>query len=103
LIPEEIINKKPSAELKPGQFDEDALLPYPILDVICKAYIEDYIEDYQVFTDTFKNIKVSEPDYYRIVRLINNAEFKRRQVAPIVKVSKTAFGIGRRIPICKGK
>jgi NAD+ synthase (glutamine-hydrolysing) len=106
LIPNEIINKRPSAELNFQQFDEDSLLPYPMLDLICKNYIEDYITDYE----TFKKVnvgnenakKIDESNYNRIVKLINNAEFKRRQVAPIVKISKVAFGVGRRIPICKG-
>jgi len=105
LIPVSIINKKPSAELAPGQFDEDALLPYPILDKICYMYIENHINDYNEFlskTSGAFNRLVTVENYNRIIKLINNAEYKRRFSAPIVKLSQVSFGIGRKMPICKG-
>lgn len=102
LIPSNILNKAPSAELKPNQTDESSLLPYPILDHLVKLHIEKYITSYQDYclsTDII--IRASEFDFNRITRLIFNNEFKRRQAAPIVKLSSIAFGTGRRIPICK--
>jgi NAD+ synthetase len=102
LIPEEIINKAPSAELKPGQTDEASLLPYPILDNIVKLYIENYVTDYAQYCGLTNEERVaSEKDYARITRLIYINEFKRRQAAPTIKLSKVAFGTGRRLPIVK--
>jgi NAD+ synthetase len=102
IIPEEIINKAPSAELRPEQTDEASLLPYPILDNIVRLYIENYITDYEAYCDkTIENMRASEKDYNRITRLIYNCEFKRRQAAPTIKLSKVAFGTGRRLPIVK--
>jgi NAD+ synthase (glutamine-hydrolysing) len=102
LIPDEIINKAPSAELKPGQTDEASLLPYPILDNIVKLYIENYVTVYEQYCElTNEERRASEKDYYRITRLIYLSEFKRRQAAPTIKLSKVAFGTGRRLPIVK--
>lgn len=102
LIPEEIINKAPSAELKPGQTDEASLLPYPILDEIVSLYIEQYITTYSEYlTRRTQKVEVSIQDYDRIARLIHINEFKRRQAAPTIKLSKVAFGSGRRLPIVK--
>jgi NAD+ synthetase len=103
LIPDVIINKAPSAELKPNQTDEASLLPYPILDKICRLYIEEYVTDYTLYkikTQGDTNVAV-ESDFNRITRLIYINEFKRRQVAPTIKLSKVAFGTGRRLPIVK--
>ena len=102
LIPVSILDKAPSAELKPDQTDESSLLPYPILDHLVKLHIEKYITSYQEYcTFTDINKRTTEADFNRITRLIFNNEFKRRQSAPIVKLSSIAFGTGRRIPICK--
>jgi NAD+ synthetase len=102
MIPEEIINKAPSAELRPGQTDEASLLPYPILDNIVRFYIENYITEYEGYCKkTTEDMRASEKDYLRITRLIYNCEFKRRQAAPTIKLSKVAFGTGRRLPIVK--
>jgi NAD+ synthetase len=113
-IPENILTKAPSAELAPGQTDEESLLPYPILDAIVKAYVEDYIADFKTFesvtsrfpmadviAEWFKTADASK-DYDKMIRKINNNEFKRRQAAPGIKVTPVAFGIGRRLPIVKG-
>lgn len=102
LIPEEIINKAPSAELKPGQTDEASLLPYPILDEIVSLYIEQYITTYSEYLiRRTQKAEVLIQDYDRIARLIHINEFKRRQAAPTIKLSKVAFGSGRRLPIVK--
>jgi NAD+ synthase (glutamine-hydrolysing) len=115
VIPQAIIDKAPSAELKPGQTDEASLLPYPILDKIVKAYIEDYLDSFQnLFQYALSHCGVddkslckwletpnAESDFKRIIKLININEFKRRQCAPGIKLSKVAFGTGRRMPIVK--
>jgi NAD+ synthetase len=112
MIGNAIIDKKASAELKPGQFDEDSLLPYEILDEICRVYIEEYICDLSMFKDFMikegnehlivKYEKILEEKYYKIVNLIDKMEFKRRLSPLCPKISKKAFGIGRLIPILKG-
>jgi NAD+ synthetase len=99
VIPENIITKEPSAELAEGQFDQNELLPYPLLDSIVKSYVESNVHDHAFYTD---NDEVSEEEYNKIIRRIDNNEFKRRQYAPGTKLSSIAFGIGRRIPIVKG-
>jgi NAD+ synthetase len=103
LIPSAILTKPPSAELKPDQTDEASLLPYPILDKLCRLYIEEYVTDYKLYkikTQGDANV-AKEKDFNRITRLIYINEFKRRQVAPTIKLSKVAFGTGRRLPIVK--
>lgn len=94
LIPERTINKPPSAELRPDQFDTDALPPYDILDPILEAYVED--------DRTFDEIVAGgfEPDVVRrIIRLVDRNEYKRRQAAPGVKITSRAFGRDRRLPL----
>lgn len=117
-IPENIWRKPPSAELAEDQTDEASLLPYAILDPIVMAYVEFYLTTFEGFrqwvADSRGRLKVSgdehhldswlarddaPDDYRRIVSLIGRMEYKRRQTCPGVKVSKVAFGIGRRIPI----
>jgi len=118
LVPANIWQKPPSAELSPGQTDEESLLPYAVLDPIVMAYVEDYVTSFTRFRDWVEGEsdarKISsdlvrlqawlededaEADYQRIVSLIGRMEYKRRQTCPGTKVSKVAFGIGRRIPI----
>ncbi len=94
LIPNSIIEKAPSAELRPGQRDEDSLPPYPILDGILKAYLEDGCSVDEIVARGY-----AEPLTRRIVRLVERAEYKRRQAAPGLKVTPKAFGPGRRFPI----
>ncbi len=118
-IPQNIWEKPPSAELASDQSDEASLLPYSILDPIARAYVEDYISTYPGFSEWIaiqveSNSRVSgdmeqllrwdrsknaEEDFSRIINLIGRMEYKRRQTCPGTKVSKVAFGIGRRIPI----
>jgi|TARA_B100001964_G_C14205756_1_gene588032 NAD+ synthase (glutamine-hydrolysing) len=118
-IPENIWKKPPSAELAEGQSDEASLLPYAILDAIVHAYVEDYVSTFPGFTDWLQQQLsightvsgdhdyllewthglTAEADFLRILSLIGRMEYKRRQTCPGTKVSKVAFGIGRRIPI----
>ncbi|MEN2984430.1 MAG: NAD+ synthase, partial [Dictyoglomaceae bacterium] len=94
IIPRSIITKIPSAELRPNQKDEDSLPPYPILDQILKAYIEDNLSTDEIEKMGFEKSLVEE-----VVRKIDNAEYKRRQAPPVLKVTTKAFGMGRRMPI----
>ncbi len=94
-IPEASITKAPSAELRPNQTDQDCLPPYETLDAILQAYIEDHLCAGQI-TSRFG----FDPALVRrIVRMVNRAEYKRQQAAPVLKVTAKAFGIGRRYPI----
>jgi NAD+ synthetase len=125
LVPEAIITKPPSAELAPGQTDENSLLPYPILNLIVRCFIEHHISSF----DDFKNQhafdgdiykfsskryfngfyddrlvmddvgEVSRGEYNKMIRRIDLMEFKRRQATPCIKISNVAFGTGRRLPI----
>ena len=118
-IPENILLKPPSAELAEGQTDEKSLMPYAVLDPIVQAYIEYYVSTFDEFSSwTVAQISRqnefsmdvhflqswlegsnARADFHRIISLIGRMEFKRRQTCPGTKVSRVAFGIGRRIPI----
>ena len=107
-IPENILNKAPSAELAEGQFDANELPDYDVLDVIIKAYVEDSVHTLLAFGRWLKkngisNFSVDPEEYYKMILRIDSNEFKRRQYAPGTKLSKKAFGTGRRIPIVKGR
>ena len=94
LIPKNIINKPPSAELRPEQKDSDSLPDYEVLDAILYRYIELRQGPRELLAAGF------EPDLVaRVLRLVNSNEFKRAQVAPTLRVSNKAFGMGRRVPI----
>jgi NAD+ synthase (glutamine-hydrolysing) len=97
IIPDEIISKPPSAELSPGQIDQDVLPPYELLDKILKMYLEEN-KEYEEITSIIKNEKVVE----KVLRMVDINEFKRRQAAPALRVSRKAFGYGRRYPIVQG-
>jgi NAD+ synthase (glutamine-hydrolysing) len=94
IIPQNSINKSPSAELKLNQFDQDSLPPYDILDGILKAYIEEARSVKEIINMGFEEKTVRE-----IVTKVNRNEYKRRQAAPGIKVTSKAFGSGRRMPI----
>ena len=118
-IPENIWKKPPSAELAEGQSDEASLLPYAVLDAIVHAYVEDYVSTFPGFGKWMHQQlslgnKISgdhdhllvwaegssaEQEFQRILSLMGKMEYKRRQTCPGTKVSKVAFGSGRRIPI----
>lgn len=94
IIPESIINKKPSAELKPNQYDEDTLPPYDTLDDILK----NLIEGEKAIPDIVG--RGHDPKIVRKVwHMLDRAEYKRRQAPPGVKISSRAFGRDRRYPI----
>jgi len=94
IIPPRIISKPPSAELSPGQVDADSLPPYPVLDEILKAYIEDNLSE-----DEIVQLQGSRDLVRDVLRKVDRAEFKRRQAAPGLRVTTKAFGMGRRFPI----
>jgi len=94
LIPERTFTKPPSAELKPGQVDQDSLPPYEILDAILHAYVEE-----RLGLEAIVARGHDEPTVRRVLRMVVGSEYKRRQAAPVLKVSEKAFGEGRRFPI----
>jgi NAD+ synthase (glutamine-hydrolysing) len=94
IIPEAIISKPPSAELKPDQLDTDSLPPYSILDPILYRYI-----DLEWSADRIIGEGHDPAVVERIIKLVRSSEFKRKQTPPILRVSSKAFGSGRRIPI----
>jgi NAD+ synthase (glutamine-hydrolysing) len=94
IIPENIIKKPPSAELRPGQFDTDSLPEYRILDSILYQYIELQKPADEIELEGFDKSVVE-----RVLRLINYNEYKRYQAPPILRISSKAFGEGRRMPI----
>jgi NAD+ synthase (glutamine-hydrolysing) len=97
VIPEGIIKKAPSAELKPDQTDQDTLPPYPILDGILKSYIEENLDLDEIIGKGYDEATVRE-----VIRKVDAAEYKRYQAAPGLKVSMKSFGPGRRFPIARG-
>jgi NAD+ synthetase len=96
IIPVNIINKAPSAELKPGQVDQDSLPAYDVLDDILQRFIEHHESAQQIIAAGHAEAVVK-----RVVKLVTQAEFKRRQAAPGLKISDRAFGTGWRMPIAK--
>ena len=94
VFPEKVFTRPPTAELKEGQTDEEALCPYPILDGILKAYIEDDRSVDEIISLCYKAEIVK-----RIIKLVDMSEYKRRQAPPGVKISLRAFGKDRRFPI----
>jgi NAD+ synthase len=100
VIPRSIIDKAPSAELRPDQKDQDSLPPYPILDEVLTGLIEDELSVAEIVDKgqgRFDRALVK-----RVERLVLLAEYKRRQAAPGVKLTTKAFGIGRKYPITNG-
>jgi NAD+ synthetase len=101
MIPQVIIDKEPSAELAPNQRDVDSLPPYPVLDALLKFFIEGEVLPKAEFLMCGAVTKEYPLDAARILKLINKAEFKRRQAAITIKMHQKAFGYGRRIPIAQ--
>ncbi len=100
VIPESSVTKPPSAELRPDQKDQDTLPPYDLLD----ALLEDYLEKSVLVDELEKKYgsRQSDPKWVReTLRRLEINEYKRRQAAPVLKISARAFGVGRRIPIAK--
>ncbi|RYY90581.1 MAG: NAD+ synthase [Chitinophagaceae bacterium] len=94
IIPKNILEKAPSAELRPGQKDSDSLPDYSILDRILYQYIELRQGPRDIIAQGFDPALVN-----RVLRLVNMNEYKRNQFCPIIRVSAKAFGVGRRLPI----
>ncbi|MFZ5466325.1 MAG: NAD+ synthase [Pseudomonadota bacterium] len=97
VIPERVITRPPSAELRPDQKDEDSLPPYPVLDAILEAYIERMEGIPEIVARGFDEATVR-----RVIRMVDLAEYKRRQAPPGVKITSRAFGRERRFPITNG-
>ena len=97
IIPESIITKEPSAELRPDQRDTDSLPAYDLLDPVLLKYIE---EDKSV--EEIKIPGLSKADIKRVAKLVDASEYKRRQGPPGVKITPKAFGKDRRLPITTG-
>jgi NAD+ synthase/NAD+ synthase (glutamine-hydrolysing) len=95
VIPQNTLEKPPSAELRPDQKDSDSLPPYEILDVVLEDYVEDARSVERIAADHGFDIEVVR----RVVRMVDRAEYKRQQAAPGIKISPKAFGYGRRFPI----
>lgn len=96
IIPDASITKPPSAELRPGQKDQDSLPPYEVLDGILELYIEDRLSADEIIARGFPADTVRS-----VLHTVNVNEYKRRQAAPGIKVTAKAFGVGRRIPIAQ--
>ncbi|RJP64131.1 MAG: NAD+ synthase [Ignavibacteriales bacterium] len=97
IIPKEIIEKAPSAELKHNQVDQDTLPEYDFLDKILKMYLEENKEFFQIVKE------LGNPDIIKnVLRMVDMNEFKRKQAAPALRISTKAFGYGRRYPIVQG-
>jgi NAD+ synthase (glutamine-hydrolysing) len=97
VIPESILTKAPSAELRPNQKDSDSLPPYEVLDPILKAYVEDDLTFEEIVRLGFEEKLVK-----KVLRLVDLSEYKRRQSAPGIKITPRAFGKDRRFPITNG-
>jgi NAD+ synthase (glutamine-hydrolysing) len=97
-IPESTLTKAPSAELRPDQTDQDSLPPYEVLDQILELHIERSQSAEEIIAQGY-----DEETVRRVLRLVRNAEFKRKQAAPVLKVTSRAFGTGWRMPIARGE
>ncbi|HHW58027.1 MAG TPA: NAD+ synthase [Clostridia bacterium] len=94
IIPISIIEKIPSAELRPNQKDEDSLPPYKILDEVLRLYLEENASVEEIVKRGFDENLTKD-----IINKVNRTEYKRKQAAPVLRISCKAFGIGRRMPI----
>jgi NAD+ synthase (glutamine-hydrolysing) len=97
VIPREIISKAPSAELRANQKDQDTLPSYDVLDRVLKAYVEDLRSPQEIADETGYSLDLVRA----IARLVDGAEFKRKQAPPGLKVTSKAFSVGRRFPIAQ--
>jgi NH3-dependent NAD+ synthetase len=97
IIPQEVIERPPSAELRPNQTDQDSLPPYDMLDRLIEAIVEKNLS-YEQIVEQGYDPAIAKDTFRRIV--IN--EYKRRQASPGLKVTSKAFGYGRRFPIARG-
>jgi NAD+ synthase (glutamine-hydrolysing) len=95
IIPWATIEKPPSAELRPGQMDTDSLPPYEVLDPILEAYVERYCSAEEIAEEQGVDVQLVKS----VLQLVERSEYKRQQAAPVLKVTKKSFGMGRRFPI----
>ena len=95
VIPWATIEKPPSAELRPGQMDTDSLPPYEVLDPILEAYVERYCSAEQIAEEQGVDVRLVKS----VLQLVERSEYKRQQAAPVLKVTRKSFGMGRRFPI----
>jgi NAD+ synthetase len=95
IIPAAILEKPPSAELRPGQRDTDSLPPYEVLDPIIEAYVERYETPECIAAKRGFPLELVQ----QVVHLVERSEYKRQQAAPVLKVTSKSFGMGRRFPI----
>ncbi len=95
LIPQATLEKPPSAELRPEQRDTDSLPPYEVLDPILEAYVERYCSAEQIAEDQGVDVGLVRS----VIQLVERSEYKRQQAAPVLKVTRKSFGMGRRFPI----
>jgi NAD+ synthase/NAD+ synthase (glutamine-hydrolysing) len=95
-IPEAVLTKAPSAELRPNQTDQDCLPPYDLLDRILELHVEQCQSAEEIIAQGFDEATVR-----RVLRMVRMAEFKRKQAAPVLKVTSRAFGTGWRMPIVR--
>jgi NAD+ synthase (glutamine-hydrolysing) len=94
LVPESVLERAPSAELRPGQLDEDSLPPYELLDRILEDYVEEDRSREEMIADGLPAAVVDEA-----TGMVDRAEYKRRQAPPGIKITPKAFGRDRRLPI----
>jgi len=94
IIPHNTIEKPPSAELRPGQVDQDSLPPYDALDALLRGYVEEGLSRRDLVAQGFSEAVVND-----VARKVDLNEYKRKQAAPGLKTTPLAFGVGRRIPI----
>jgi NAD+ synthase (glutamine-hydrolysing) len=94
LIPRSVIERAPSAELRPDQTDQDSLPPYEILDPILRAYVEEDRSPEEIYAQGYDPDVVDE-----VIRMVDRNEYKRRQAPPGIKITPRAFGKDRRFPI----
>jgi NAD+ synthase (glutamine-hydrolysing) len=95
VIPRATLEKPPSAELRPEQRDTDSLPPYEVLDPILEAYVERYCSAEQIAEEQGIGVGLVRS----VIQLVERSEYKRQQAAPVLKVTKKSFGMGRRFPI----
>lgn len=95
IIPRATIEKPPSAELRPEQKDTDSLPPYDVLDPILEAYVERYESAEQIAEEHGVDVGLVRS----VQKMVERSEYKRQQAAPVLKVTRKSFGMGRRFPI----
>jgi NAD+ synthase (glutamine-hydrolysing) len=94
LVPESVLERAPSAELRPGQLDQDSLPPYEVLDRILAAYVQEDRGRDEIVSDGLPADVVDE-----VIAMVDRSEYKRRQAPPGIRITPKAFGRDRRLPI----